>query len=132
MPGSHKVARAKEMKANREAGIGNEKGQIVRVKAPEVMVKCTVCGQELRMTKSNTEAHMHWTQKHPTNLFDSCFPGQTFTLKDGQADAKPKLDVDKVKAEAREAKSLEEGGVAKDEKKKKKKEDLSFLDAALK
>jgi hypothetical protein len=67
--------------------------------------------------------------------FEGCFPGQTFALKTGESNlAKPKIDVDKVRADAREAKSIAEGGVAKDQKAapKKKKVDLSFLDAALK
>jgi Zinc-binding len=37
------------------------------------MVKCTVCGIELRVTKSNTELKTHSEGKHSSTM-DACFP----------------------------------------------------------
>jgi hypothetical protein len=133
MPASNKMLRNRQQKANVAAGIGDESGRIVRTKDANVMAKCTICQHELRMTKANVEALQHSQSKHPTSTFETCFPGQTYVDKNAASPAQAggKLDLDKVRAQAREARNVAEGGVPKAEKKKKKKEDLSFLDASL-
>jgi Zinc-binding len=112
MPESHKAEKRRVQKANREAGIGDAAGRIVRVKVSCIartlqhvyhhhmknlrlpllnvaisvsdrpcavkqdaptMVKCTVCGIELRVTKSNTELKAHSEGKHSSTM-DACFP----------------------------------------------------------
>ena len=66
-------------------------------KAANEMINCTMCSQQLRVTKKNVELKMHWESKHPkqndvcpsnkTNTphhhttspqFTVCFPGQTY------------------------------------------------------
>jgi hypothetical protein len=143
MPASSKMLKNKAQKANREAGIGDEKGRMPsRVKTEEVQGVCAKCFTAIRMTKTNTEAQMHTENKHPGVPFAECFPGKfdptsaaapaAATAADAPA-AGGKIDVDQVRAAAREARAIAEGGTPKDQKKpKKKKEDLSFLDAALK
>lgn len=110
-----------------------------QVKKAEVMASCTICLIAIRMTKTNTEAKMHVGSRHAGTTFAECFPGQfdpTTTAAVAAAAEAPsgggKLDIDRIRAEAREKKSIAEGGVPKSEKKKvtKKKEDLSHLFAA--
>ena len=74
MPESHKAEKKRIQKANRAAGIGDETGRIVRVKEPPKLSKCTVCGLELRITKTNSEIHAHASSKH-NDTVDNCFPG---------------------------------------------------------
>jgi hypothetical protein len=91
-----------------------------RVKAEEKMAKCTVCGQEIRVTKTNTEHKTHFENRHATSTFASCFPGifdPTIVVAAEKVDTAGGGSTTTVAAE-----------VAKP---KKKKEDLSFLDAAL-
>ena len=92
-----------------------------RVKAEEKMAKCTVCGQEIRVTKTNTEHKTHFENRHPTGTFASCFPGI--------------FDPTVVVAQAEKVENAGGGSsttvAAEPVKPKKKKEDLSFLDAAL-
>lgn len=38
------------------------------------MSKCTVCQQDMKITKTNTELTAHATSKHGSTL-DECFPG---------------------------------------------------------
>ncbi len=103
--------------ANRAAGIGDEQGRLPsRVKAVEVMAKCTVCSQEIRTTKKNIEVKSHWESKHPTCTFSVCFPGV--------------VDPTTAPVEVEIAGSAAPtASVAAP--KKKKTEDLSFLDDAL-
>jgi len=52
MPASHKMLKSREQAANRAAGIGDEQGRLPsRVKAAEVMAKCSFCSTEIRTTK---------------------------------------------------------------------------------
>jgi len=92
-----------------------------RVKAEEKMAKCTVCGQEIRVTKTNTEHKTHFENRHATSTFASCFPGI--------------FDPTVVVAQAEKVDTAGGGSTAtvaaEVVKPKKKKEDLSFLDAAL-
>jgi hypothetical protein len=118
-------------------GIGDKDGKLTHLSKPEeTAIKCTDCGLSIRATKRNVEAAAHASSKHPTKTFQELFPGATLpeSLTDKGASeggkGKPKLDIDRIRAEAAEAKSIAEGGVAKTEKKKKKKEDLSMLFAA--
>lgn len=74
MPESNKAAKKRMQKANREAGIGDEMGRIMREKAAPKMTKCTVCQQEMKITKTNTELTAHASSKHGKTI-DECFPG---------------------------------------------------------
>lgn len=74
MPESNKAAKKRIQKANREAGIGDESGRLVRVKDPPKMALCCVCQHELKITKTNTELKVHAESKHGKAL-DECFPG---------------------------------------------------------
>lgn len=61
-------------KANRAAGIGDETGRIpMRIKAEAKMASCTVCQQEMKITKTNTELKQHAENKHGKTL-EICFP----------------------------------------------------------
>ena len=121
-------------------GIGDETGRLVvlaillfllilfiirlpsRVKAEEKMAKCTVCGQEIRVTKTNTEHKTHFENRHGTSTFAACFPG----IFDPTAAPLPTATV-----ESAAGGSSTSAVAAEPVKPKKKKEDLSFLDAAL-
>ena len=128
MPASGKMLKSRQQAENRANGIGDEQGRLPsRVKAPEVMLKCTMCGQEIRATKTNTEAKSHWDSKHPQSTFAVCFVGafdptipvaSSATASVATANPVPELGGLKIAAPVAE-------------KKKKPKEDLSFLDAAL-
>ena len=140
MPGSEKILKNRERAANRAAGIGDKDGKLSsNIKKAEVMIRCTQCQTEIRATKRNVEAGAHATSRHPQVTFQVCFPGAA--LPEGHAGAgggekeradRPKVDIDRVRAEAAEARSIAEGGTSKaDKKKKKKKDDLSDLMAAM-
>jgi hypothetical protein len=137
MPGSSKILKNRQHAANRAAGIGDAQGRIVKEKTANTMAKCSICQLELRMTKKNVEAQQHVQSKHPTSSWETCFPGQTKPEAGSAFSGKPeggqKLDIDRIRAEAAEAKSIAEGGESKAEKakKKKKQEDFSFLDDAM-
>ena len=121
MPASHKMIKSREQKQNRELGIGDEQGRIPsRVKAAEVMARCTVCSQEIRATKKNVEAKAHWESRHPTLTFAACWPGIFDPTAPGAVEEK------EAKASAPVA------AAAASAPKKKAAADLSFLDAALK
>ncbi len=74
MPESHKAEKRREQRNNIAAGIGDENGRIVRVKTAAIMIRCTICGSELKATKTNTELTQHADSKHskPT---EECVPG---------------------------------------------------------
>lgn len=74
MPESNKAAKRRLQKANRAAGIGDETGRLIREKEPPKLSKCTVCHQEMKITKTNTELTAHATSKHGKTI-DECFPG---------------------------------------------------------
>jgi hypothetical protein len=74
MPESNKAGKKREQKQNREAGIGDADGRIVRVKDPPKLSLCTICQSELKITKTNTELTMHATSKHNETI-EVCFPG---------------------------------------------------------
>ena len=60
---------------SRAAGLGDESGRLpARVKEATKYSKCTVCFQELAITKTNTELIAHSEAKHGKTL-DICFPG---------------------------------------------------------
>ena len=121
MPASHKMIKSREQKQNRELGIGDEQGRIPsRVKAAEVMARCTVCSQEIRATKKNVEAKAHWESRHPTLTFAACWPGIFDPTAPGAVEEKEATASAPVAAAAASA------------PKKKAAADLSFLDAALK
>ena len=91
-----------------------------------------------RITKTNTECKQHWESRHPDKTFAICFPGQmdptiTVATTSTSTGGGGKADIDLIRAEAREARSIAEGGVPKADKVKKVKpaQDLSFLDASL-
>jgi len=74
MPESNAAAKKRIQKQNRANGIGDEQGRLVRVKDPPKLSKCTVCQQEMKITKTNTELTAHATSKHGSTL-EECFPG---------------------------------------------------------
>jgi hypothetical protein len=74
MPESNAAAKKRQQKANRAMGLGDEQGRLIRQKEPPKMSLCTVCQQEMKMTKTNTELIAHATSKHGKTL-DECFPG---------------------------------------------------------
>jgi hypothetical protein len=118
------MLKSREQAANRAAGIGDEQGRMPsRVKATEVMARCTICSTELRMTKKNVEAKVHFEARHPTSTFATCFPGQ-FDPTVAVAPAEPT-------AASAGASASAGAGASSAAPKKKKSDDLSFLDAAL-
>jgi hypothetical protein len=132
MPVSGKMLKAREQKANREAGIGDENGRKNHKEVREtVKANCTVCMTAIIMSKSNTDAKVHWSSKHASTTFAACFPGQfdpTVAVAASSTDtAGGKQDIDFIRAEAKKKKAIAEGGGPK----KAKSKDLSFLDAAL-
>lgn len=149
MPGSQKVLKAREQKKNREQGIGDAQGRIPhRVKVEKVQVACAQCQGTQRMTKTNSEARMHWESRHPSCTFEQCFPGQTYvpvasavaTATTTKPKPKPNSDIssdsittslaDTTITDTNDAPvSVFNAPVSK--KKPKKVEDLSFLTAAL-
>ena len=80
MPASGKILKNQQYAKNRAAGIGDESGRLpARVKAEEKNAKCSFCGIEIRMTKTNTEIKQHAESKHSKNTFAECFPGVDMT-----------------------------------------------------
>ena len=76
MPASKKTLRNQKQQQNRAAGLGDAKGRLpAQVKDPNVMVACTVCKQQIRMVKKNTQAAAHVESKHSGKKFEECFPG---------------------------------------------------------
>jgi hypothetical protein len=76
MPESNAAAKKRQQKANRALGLGDADGRMVRVKEEPKLSKCTVCSQEMKITKTNTELIAHATSKHSITL-EECFPGST-------------------------------------------------------
>lgn len=74
MPESNAAAKKRQQKANRALGIGDEQGRLVRVKDPPKLMQCSICHQEMKITKTNTELTMHSESKHNSTLAQ-CFPG---------------------------------------------------------
>ena len=64
MPESNAAAKKRQQKKNRELGLGDEQGRLIRTKEPPKIAKCTVCQMELKITKTNTELIAHATSKH--------------------------------------------------------------------
>lgn len=81
MPESNAAAKKRQQKQNRAMGIGDEQGRMVRVKEPPKLVKCTVCQQEMKITKTNTELSAHAVGKHSSTL-EACFPGADAVAKE--------------------------------------------------
>ena len=76
MPGSNKTERNRKLKANRDAGIGDENGRLpTRVKDAGIIMLCNVCKSELKCTKTNTELKRHALGKHGKADYEECFPG---------------------------------------------------------
>mmetsp|Transcript_21999 Transcript_21999/g.47821 ORF Transcript_21999/g.47821 Transcript_21999/m.47821 type:complete len:137 (+) Transcript_21999:100-510(+) len=76
MPESNKTSRNRQLKANRDAGLGDEMGRLpVRVKDAGTTLSCLVCKAELKCTKSNTELKNHASGKHGKADYEECFPG---------------------------------------------------------
>ncbi len=75
MPASGKMLKNQQYAKNRELGIGDASGRLPsRVKPEEKNARCTICGIEIRMTKTNTEIKQHAESKHPKSTFAECFP----------------------------------------------------------
>jgi hypothetical protein len=74
MPESNKAAKKRQQKANRANGLGDEQGRMVPQKDPPKLLLCTVCQQEMKCTKTNTELIAHAESKH-TSTLGECFPG---------------------------------------------------------
>ena len=75
MPESGKMKTKRLQRANRDAGIGDAEGRMPsRVKAEAKLSKCTICFQELVITKTNTELIAHAESKHGKTC-EICFPG---------------------------------------------------------
>lgn len=143
MPASGKMLKNAKYKANIEAGIGDASGRMPSKVVREcVMASCTICMTAIRMTSTNIEAKTHYEMRHGDKTYAICFPGQfdptlvvpvTSSISSSSttsADAASK-DFDLIRARARDAKTIAEGGVPKGVKKKPV-QDLSFLDASLK
>jgi len=76
MPASKKDLKKAQQKANIKDGIGDAKGRIPsRTKAENVMGTCTICKQQIRMIKDNSQAKLHVNNKHSGKKFGDCFPG---------------------------------------------------------
>lgn len=110
MPESHKAERARARKQNVAAGIGDADGRNVRVKDAVPMGKCTQCGQEIRLTKTNVEAKAHADGKHGGVTFDVCFPTATAVAAElalgGKGKKEPKVK-DKGPSKAQRKKQAE-------------------------
>ena len=136
MPASGKMLKSRQQAANRAAGIGDADGKLpMQIKKPEVMLKCTMCGQEIRATKTNTEAKAHWSSKHAATTYAVCFPG-SFDPTAVVVPEPPTMEMSGLKLDAavgggEEGADAGAAAAVAPEKPKKKKEDLSFLDAAL-
>ena len=59
MPGSNKTERNRQLKANRDAGLGDEMGRLPsRVKDAGTILTCEVCKAELKCTKCKCISYM--------------------------------------------------------------------------
>jgi hypothetical protein len=74
MPESNAAMKRREQKKNREMGLGDDMGRMVRQKDPPKLSLCSICQQEMKITKTNTELSMHADGKHSKTL-EECFPG---------------------------------------------------------
>lgn len=78
MPASKKDIKKQQQKKNVAAGIGDEKGRLPsNNKDAVVMVACSICKQQIRMVKKNSQAKVHVDSKHSGKPFVECFPGYT-------------------------------------------------------
>ena len=83
-----------------------------RVKAEVIMLCCSVCKSELKVTKTNTELKIHADSKHGKSL-EECFPG---------AEAHAKAIIEKLNAgkSSGDGKKINgDSGLTKAERKKK-------------
>jgi len=113
MPESNKGANARRLKSNRAAGIGDEMGRIpARVKTEAIMLCCSVCKSELKVTKTNTELKIHAESKHGKTLED-CFAG---------AEGHAKELVEKSNAGKKGGAGKDSGGDGMTKRERKKKE----------
>jgi len=111
MPESNKGARARQLKANRAAGIGDETGRLPpRTKAEAIMLTCSICKVELKATKTNTELKQHSMGKHGKADVEECFPG---------AEMAAKGIMERLAGKGGGGKGAGGGGISKAEKKKK-------------
>jgi hypothetical protein len=122
MPESNAAAKRREQKKNREMGLGDEKGRMVRQKEPPKLACCTICQQEMKITKTNTELSMHSDGKHSKTL-EECFPGAA-------AVALELIAVSNVKGSGAAGKGGSSSG-AGDTKAEKKKKAASGMDDML-
>mmetsp|Transcript_33062 Transcript_33062/g.37010 ORF Transcript_33062/g.37010 Transcript_33062/m.37010 type:complete len:136 (+) Transcript_33062:94-501(+) len=112
MPESNKGANARRLKSNRAAGIGDEMGRIpARVKTEAIMLCCSVCKSELKVTKTNTELRLHAESKHGKTL-EECFAG---------AEEHAKALVEKANAGKKGGAGKNSGGDGMTKKERKKK-----------
>ena len=59
MPGSNKTERNRQLKANRDAGLGDEMGRLPsRVKDAGTILTCEVCKAELKCTKCEWKSYV--------------------------------------------------------------------------
>jgi hypothetical protein len=131
MPASKKMLNAARLKANREAGIGDENGRVVRVKESAAPIKCVVCSIALKPTKTNSELKAH-ADKEGKGV-EECFPGCTKVMEElkakvagkgkGTKGGKGKKAGKATKADAKkaEAEMFAQFGALTTKKKKKKK-----------
>ena len=75
MPASKKMLAAAQTKKNRERGIGDASGRLVRVKESVPPIKCVVCQIALKPTKTNSELIAHAGKENKP--VEECFPGCT-------------------------------------------------------
>ena len=60
MPGSNKTERNRQLKANRDAGLGDEMGRLPsRVKDAGAILTCEVCKAELKCTKCKCISYIY-------------------------------------------------------------------------
>ena len=85
MPGSDKVLKRREQRANREAGIGDAQGRLVRQKEANRMEACFICKTTIRMTAKNVEARQHAESRHTDKTFEYCFPVEAKLVEDSKA-----------------------------------------------
>jgi hypothetical protein len=129
MPESNAAAKKRQQKANRALGLGDDQGRMVRVKEAPKTTICTVCKNEMTITKSNTELTAHATSKHGSTL-DVCFPGAAAiaaelvaATKKGGKDVKPAGGLTKKAAKAKNEAGLDDmlnAGLTSGKKKGKK------------
>jgi hypothetical protein len=120
MPGSKKMARASQQRANIAAGLGDASGRLVRVKDEKMKIGCSICSLELVVTKTNTELKQHADAKHSKTL-EECFPGAI------EESARMVAELEKVKGGGKDSGKKAAGGLTK--KEKKAKEEADFMAA---